>query len=56
MRLKGGNRGMATIELTQEEVLYLEEILRRMQGEGEPIGFKEGEDLAQDILDKLEKG
>jgi hypothetical protein len=43
------------IELTMDEVLYLEETLRRIQGTGEPIGFKDGEDLAQSILDKLEE-
>lgn len=46
---------MPTIELTLDEILYLEETLRRVQGTGEPIGFREGEDLAQSILDKLEK-
>lgn len=46
---------MEYIKLTMEEVLYLEETLRRIQGMGEPIGFKEGEDLAQKILDKLEE-
>jgi len=45
---------MAEVELTLEEILYLEETLRRIQGVGDPVGFKEGEDLAQQILDKLE--
>lgn len=46
---------MSQIELTLDEVLYLEAILRRAQGTGKPIGLKEGEDLAQSLLDKLEQ-
>lgn len=46
---------MAAVELTQEEVLYLEETLRLAQNTGGPVGFREGEDLAQTILDKLEQ-
>lgn len=46
---------MAQIELTMDEVLYLEATLREAQGTGRPTGLKEGEDLAQSILDKLEK-
>lgn len=45
---------MGQIELTSDEIMYLEATLRRMQGTGEPIGLEEGEDLAQSILDKLE--
>ena len=44
-----------TFTFTIEEILYLEETLRRIQGIGEPTGFEEGQDLAQEILDKLEK-
>lgn len=43
------------IELTLDEILYLENLLRSMRGTGGPIGLKEGEDLAQSILDKLEE-
>lgn len=46
---------MAIIDLTLEEIFYLENTLRMVQGTGQPIGLKEGEDLAQSILDKLEK-
>ena len=46
---------MKKVELTMDEILYLEETLRRIQGVGDPVGFKEGEDLAQSILDKLEE-
>jgi len=46
---------MPIIELTMDEILYLEATLRRMQGEGGPIGLREGQDLAQDILNKLEQ-
>jgi len=43
------------VKLTMDEILYLEATLREMQGTGQPIGLKEGEDLAQSILDKLEE-
>ena len=46
---------MNKFELTIGEVLYLEALLRQMQGSGGPIGLKEGDNLAQSILDKLEK-
>jgi len=46
---------MTTIKLTLTEIIYLEETLRRIQGTGEPVGMIEGEDLAQSLLDKLEK-
>lgn len=53
MSRKGGK--MPQIELTMDEVMYLEATLREAQGTGRPIGLKEGVDLAQSILDKLEK-
>lgn len=46
---------MTIVELTLEEIIYLENTLRMIQGTGQPIGLKEGEDLAQNILNKLEK-
>lgn len=47
---------MAAIELTMDEVLYLEALLREAMGTGRPIGLVEGgENLAQSVLDKLEK-
>ena len=46
---------MEIIELSLDEVIYLENTLRMIQGTGQPIGLKEGEDLAQSILDKLEE-
>jgi len=46
---------MPQLDLTMDEIMYLEALLREMQGEGGVIGLKEGEDLAQSILDKLEK-
>lgn len=46
---------MAKVELTLDEIVYLENLLRETQGTGGPVGLKEGEDLAQSILDKLEK-
>ena len=45
---------MNPIELTLDEVLYLEAVLRHVQGTGQPTGFDETQDLAQDILDKLD--
>jgi len=45
---------MAQIELTVDEIMYLEVILRRVQGRGEKTEFDEHDDLAQKILDKLE--
>jgi len=41
------------IELTLDEIMYLENTLRMIQGTGQPIGLSEDEDLAQSILDKL---
>jgi len=46
---------MAQVDLTMDEVLYLEALLRETVGTGRPVGLKEGENLAQAILDKLEK-
>lgn len=46
---------MAIIELTLEEIIYLENTLRMVQGTGQPVRLKDGEDLAQNILNKLEK-
>lgn len=47
---------MNQIKLTQDEILYLESLLRHMQGTGGPISLDlNGEDLAQSILDKLEQ-
>lgn len=42
------------IELTKDEVLYLEETLRYIRVTGQPVGFEKGQGLAQSILDKLE--
>ena len=44
---------MTEIELTLEEIMYLEATLLMVQGMGLPIGLKEGTDLAQSILDQL---
>ena len=46
---------MPILNLTMDELLYLENTLRRAQGTGEPIGFEDGHDLAQSILDKLDE-
>jgi len=46
---------MAQVELTIDEILYLEALLMRVQGTGQPTGLKEGEDLAQSVLEKLEQ-
>ena len=48
-------RDMPQLELTIHEILYLENALRMIQSTGQPIGLKEGEDLAQSILEKLEE-
>ena len=44
---------MATVELTLDEVIYLENTLRHIKSTGQPIGNRRGEDLAQSVLDKL---
>jgi len=46
---------MPQLELTMDEVLYLEALLRHAEGTGRPTGLTEGEDQAQEILEKLEK-
>lgn len=45
---------MDKLTLSLEEIMYLEETLRTVQSIGLPVGFREGENLAQNILDKLE--
>ncbi len=41
--------------LTKEEIMYLEATLHMVKGTGLPIGLKEGVDLAQELLDKIEQ-
>lgn len=45
---------MPRIELTLDEIIYLENTLRMVQDTGQPTRLREGENLAQQILDKLE--
>lgn len=48
---------MPTVDMTMDEVMYLENTLRMVRGTGLPTKLdagEDGKDLAQSILDKLE--
>jgi hypothetical protein len=46
---------MPIVQLSYEEITYLETILERLQGTGEAVEGVDGADHSQNILDKLEK-